>query len=815
MLSHTVDDAVIQYYKERYRSKTIFNDGDNDDFGQTREYIDLVFILYKARKTKAHLRHLTMLRHGGNIDEAETHFSNVSKEKKLSRIFEINDKFIFIFEGTPGIGKTMVARQIASEWAKGKILGHIELLLLFYFRDPELQKVQSFRELMQHLNASSWVRHFSEKQGKNLLLVFDGYDELSPGANMYSFFAKLLSREILPCCSIVFTSRSYSTVRLYHYCDCRIEILGFSENDRFDFLTKNKVPDEEIDKVRRFFQSNIIINSLCYIPFNMEKLLLVLDEKDLPKTQTELIKRSINKTISHHIKKSSKHKSIAGQDLEIQVKNVMDSLAPLAFEMIKNKKVVFTKTEIKNSDIEVIRDNKNGFGLIQTAQFTDVTTSADTLLYSFVHFSVQEYLAAYYLSQRFSIAQSFQIHHNFWDERYFAIWKMYTGITEVKGFALQHFLSGENYIKGGFRYLTGQEFPGVSEIIMLKKVNCLLLYQMFLEAPDSKIKESVSDVVKNDTIDLSNDKLYLQDVSILTYCIARSYITMNWKLINLSNCQIGDEECSKIFQGLSLDDGRQKPAIQYLNLSYNEITFEGCFDENSSHVCLTVIHCLNISDNNITNFKALDNLLEGSNVTKLIICHNKQQITDLKMLKHTNTIKDLNLSYNNWSTVQWSLPSLPSLHKLDMSHSTFNENDLTFNMINTIPFPCLQELILSHCSLSDDASTILLNTIPKTVRILKLSHNHINDRALASLEELFKDNNQLQELYLVSIELNGASALSCAQALIGCKRLQMLDISENDMSDDEAELVIRVCHKISSLKELKLKDIILTENMLR
>ena len=35
------------------------------------------------------------------------------------------------------------------------------------------------------------------------------------------------------------------------------------------------------------------------------------------------------------------------------------------------------------------------------------------------------------------------------------------------------------------------------------------------------------------------------------------------------------------------------------------------------------------------------------------------------------------------------------------------------------------------------------------------------------------------------------------------------------MSEDEAELVIRMCHNISSLKELKLKDITLTDNMLR
>ena len=131
----TIDVAVINHYKELYNSSTRFCDDDNYALGHIREYIDLVFMIYRAKKTEQHLRYATKLRHGGNIDEAacKAHFSNVSKEKKLSRIFELTNPFIFIFEGAPGIGKSMVARQIAYEWANGKILHNIELLLLLKF----------------------------------------------------------------------------------------------------------------------------------------------------------------------------------------------------------------------------------------------------------------------------------------------------------------------------------------------------------------------------------------------------------------------------------------------------------------------------------------------------------------------------------------------------------------------------------------------------------------------------------------------------------------------------------------------------------
>ena len=770
----------------------------------------------KAKKTQANTLRVAKIQYGGNIDETigETYFSNVSKEKELNRIFEVNDKFIFIFEGAPGIGKTVVAKQIAYEWANNKILANTELLLLLYFRDPELQNVQNFSELMKYCNASKYQEYFYDRQGKNLMLVFDGYDELSADAYINSLFEKLLCRKLLPCCSIIFTSRPHNTAHLHNYCDCKIEILGFSGDSRFDFLTKNNVSNEDTDKVKRFLQRNLIFNSLCYIPFNMASLLLLVAEKEnLPKTQTELTKRSISITISHHIRKSSNRVEIKREDMNKQIKDIINSLAPLAYTMIEKEKLVFTETEINNA---AVGQNKNAFGLLQVVQFTNSETLTETL-YSFVHFSIQEYLAAYYLSQRFSVTLSFHLRHSFWDEKYFGIWKMYIGITQAREFALQHYLSGENYFIYGIQYflIRGREFR-VSDKITIKKINHLYLYQMFLEAPESRVKESLSSVVTNDTIDLNGEILYLEAVSRLTYCITRSYITMNWKMIKLSGCKIGDEECSQIFQGLSLDDGRQKPVIHNLDLSNNNITFEHFFRENSVHGNPTIIHCLNISGNSIANFKVLDYLVIVHNITDLIICNNVQQIEHLEMLGNNSTIKMLNLSCNNhWPTVQWTLPSLPRLRTLDMSYSYFEDDSIKTLQVHENLFPSLQELLLSHCHLTGDGIAKLLYATPKTVQLLDLSYNQIDDHGVTSLQQFFHHNDGLQQLRLVATSLSSTNIIRCVQTLKGCTKLEILDISENDITDDEAESVVRLCHEIPSLKELKLKDIHITEQVLR
>ena len=778
-------------------------------------------MLYEGKKTKDRSHKVVKTQYGGNIDETicETYFSNVTKINKLDKIFEVNDKqFIFIFEGAPGIGKTVVAKQIAYEWATNKILTNVKLLLLLYFRDPELQKVQNFSQLMQYCKASKCEEYFYDKHGMGLMLVFDGYDELSSDTYINSLFKKLLSREILPCCSIVFTSRPHVTVHLHNYCDCKVEILGFSENNRLEFLTKNNVSNEDTDKIKRFLQRNVIINSLCYIPFNMANLLLLVIEKDdLPKTQTELTKRSISITISHHIRKSCNNVDIEKRDLEMQVKKITKLLSSLAYTMIEKEKFVFTEAEINNAGFKAIKNDKNAFGLIQVVQFTDAETSTE-MLYSFIHFSIQEYLAAYYLSQQFTIAQSFHLHHNFWDVRYFGIWKFYTGITAGKGFALQQFLSKENYIVGGIQYLRGCEFPGVSKCITIKKVNCLLLYQMFLEAPDSKVKDSFCNIFKYDIINLSNETLHLRDVSLLNNCITRSYITMNWKLINLHDCSISDEECSKLFQGLSLDDGRQKPVIHYLDLSNNNITFDIAFGRflnlNKIHGTSTVINCLNISDNNIMNFKVLNNIIVLHKITDLKFYNNAQLMEDLQ----NNLIKKLDLSYNHWpiETSQLTLPNLPNLQTLCLTCANFKANStLTLHVRDNI-FPSLKELILSHCLLAPESIVKLLRAIPKkTVQLLDLSYNQINDQVLKSLQEFFDHNDSLQNLSLASTGLNGIKSLHCVQALVVCTKLEILDISKNVITDDEAESVIIDCQEIPNLKELMIQENYLAMEILR
>ena len=72
------------------------------------------------------------------IERSSFHHPRVTK--RITDIFRSSHKRISI-EGAPGIGKTILSKEIAYHWANGKILSNLKLFLLFV-RDPDLHHVK-------------------------------------------------------------------------------------------------------------------------------------------------------------------------------------------------------------------------------------------------------------------------------------------------------------------------------------------------------------------------------------------------------------------------------------------------------------------------------------------------------------------------------------------------------------------------------------------------------------------------------------------------------------------------------------------------
>ena len=382
---------------------------------------------------------------------------------------------------------------------------------------------------------------------------------------------------------MVITSRPTASSSLHGSVDRRVEIIGFTEEDRLEYIqTALQNHDEQVKALQRYLQSNPTINALCYIPLNMTILLCLVEDgiDRLPKTQTEMYKRFIETTIIRFIKKYENCNTIINiAELQHPYGIILTELAKLAYKALKTDKIIFTLPEINKGcpNLTMTSSNWNGLGLLKAVQCYSKEIGNDQVTFHFLHFSMQEYMAAWYISTLSDRKQIRLLQKTFWEHRYYNTWIMYVGITGGSSFALQHFMSG-NWFQLYSKVFGASK---VSSKFLKHKMKCLHLFQCLVEADKVDSMEqldSVKELFQNNQIDLSNQTLLPSDLNTLGFFLIRS-INKEWDELNLSNCSIGSNGCNVLCDRLLDKDIRCIVTIKTVNFSYNQLDF-------SSLICL-------------------------------------------------------------------------------------------------------------------------------------------------------------------------------------------------------------------------------------
>ena len=147
-------------------------------------------------------------------------------------------RFILV-EGAPGVGKTTLAWELCRQWREGNLLQKWELVVFIQLRNQRIRYAESLEQLLHHSDPDTCnkvCKQLQRKHGQGVMLVLDGFDELSEQQRTgMSFISRLLSGDILPKATLLITSRPLATVSLNqllpHEPDQHIEVVGFSEDD--------------------------------------------------------------------------------------------------------------------------------------------------------------------------------------------------------------------------------------------------------------------------------------------------------------------------------------------------------------------------------------------------------------------------------------------------------------------------------------------------------------------------------------------------------------------------------------------------------
>ena len=270
-------------------------------------------------------------------------------------------------------------------------------------------------------------------------------------------------------------------------------------------------------------------------------------------------------TIIHFLKnnKASMATISSLNDLPHPYNCIFEELSQFAFLALKKDQLVFTLAEVKVECPNLNPATLDKLGLWKKAQYFKPQDACDHESFHFLHYSVQEYMAAYYIASLKENELLQLLKETFWNVHYFNTWIMYIGITGGKHYTFTHFLCG-NYMKS---WIFG---PKISNEILNDKIKCLHLLRCSVEA-DCEMLSSVENIFQEQIIDLSNYNLSVNDIHILAILLLQ-LPNKEWKKLNLSGCNINDEGCDSVYK--IFVSKRVSCKIKTVDLSNNNFQWE-------------------------------------------------------------------------------------------------------------------------------------------------------------------------------------------------------------------------------------------------
>ena len=313
-----------------------------------------------------------------------------------------------LLQGQTGIGKSTFVKKLAMDWAEldenrltdeqRAILKKFELAVII-----DLKKVSKYQNLRDIISAShifadedtamkdgllSYITHNQDK----VLLVFDGYDEYRFGSNSEIF--EIFKGNKLRNCCVLITTRISKADELKEFKDVHAEITGFSGNDIYSFMVR-MLGDE--------IQAGALQDHLCernlYDLARVPLLLLFFctlwkkgSAQSFPDSKTKLYVAIVQYVLDHNESKCSPANFRKVEDF----KEILAEIGKVALECLIKDDHVFEYDQLSHA-IRICEESRI-IGLLQVSEYSENLRPAGMV--SFIHKSIQEFLAAWYINYR-------------------------------------------------------------------------------------------------------------------------------------------------------------------------------------------------------------------------------------------------------------------------------------------------------------------------------------------------------------------------------------------------------------------------------
>ncbi|XP_032444273.1 NLR family CARD domain-containing protein 3-like isoform X8 [Xiphophorus hellerii] len=364
--------------------------------------------------------------------------------------------------GVAGIGKTLLTQKFTLDWAEGKTNQNIDFIFPFTFRELNTVKEERFTlvELIHDFFEDIKDARICSFKKFQILFIFDGLDESRLRLDFHNtkiltdsekstsldvLLTNLIRGKLLPSALLWITTRPAAANQIPPQCVGMVtEVRGFTDPQKEEYFRKRFRDDEEkASRIISHIQKSKTLHIMCHIPVFcwitakvLEDMMKTREGGELPKTLTEMYIEFMEvqtKIKEEKYDRGTKTKSIwSPENRKLTV-----SLGRLAFEQLLKGNLIFYEKDLKQCGIN-IKDASLYSGVF-TEMFKKERGVRKKSVYSFVHLSIQEFLAAVYMRHCFTNWRKTKVIKTFLGKYYLPL-----SLDEFMKKAMRKSLSSEN-----------------------------------------------------------------------------------------------------------------------------------------------------------------------------------------------------------------------------------------------------------------------------------------------------------------------------------------------------------------------------------
>ncbi|KAL7858988.1 hypothetical protein SRHO_G00141350 [Serrasalmus rhombeus] len=341
----------------------------------------------------------------------------VTEEKpiKCSDLFKDRPIRTVLTKGVAGIGKTVSVQKFILDWAKRKANEDVQFIFPLPFKEMNLMKEKrlSLMVLLHHFFPETKPLLSVDCNAHKMLFIFDGLDEcrlpldfqnneslwdVTDSASVDVLLTNLIKGNLLPSALLWITSRPAAANQIPPECvDLVTEVRGFSDPQKEEYFRKRISDHSLANKIISHMKSSRSLYIMCHIPVFcwiaatvLERVLGGAESGEIPKTLTQMFSHFLIFQIKH---KGQKYHGKCDPDLQ-QTREMILALGKLAFQQLEKGNLIFYEEDLRDCGIDV--KEVSVYSGVCTQIFREEFWVYLGKVFSFVHLSVQEFLAALY-----------------------------------------------------------------------------------------------------------------------------------------------------------------------------------------------------------------------------------------------------------------------------------------------------------------------------------------------------------------------------------------------------------------------------------